>query len=323
MRWKLSGSDICAVLWRGGAALTRCQGSPPVAAMRKMWIGLALLALCGCQPKQAANDADPALWVVKDADTTIYLFGTVHMLKPGLTWFDEGVKSAFDASDELVLELVMPPEAEMQALVSELGMTSSGPALPDQLSPAEAAKFRAALPEIGLAPDALDRAEPWLAATMLSAAPLRQLGYDEKDGAEAVLTAAAQAGGKRVEGLETAREQLGYFDRLPLPAQRALLVDTLDDLPKAGETIDRMVAFWRKGDADGLAKVMNEDLGRSPELADALLAQRNRKWAAWLAQRMKAPGTVFVAVGAGHLAGNAAVQAELAKRGFKAERVRY
>jgi uncharacterized protein YbaP (TraB family) len=283
----------------------------------------ALLALGGCQAKPAANDADPALWVVKDADTTIYLFGTVHMLKPGVSWFDDGVKTAFDASNELVLELVMPPADEMQALVGELGMTASGPSLPDQLSPAEAAKFRAALPEMGLSPEALDRAEPWLAATMLSAAPLRQLGYDEKDGAEAVLTAAAKAADKKVAGLETAREQLGYFDRLPLPAQRALLIDTLDDLPKAGETIDRMVAAWSAGDADGIARLMNEDLSRSPELAAALLSRRNRKWADWLAQRMKAPGTVFVAVGAGHLAGNAGVQAELAKRGLKAERVAY
>jgi len=292
--------------------------------MRKMLIGLALLALGGCgTAPQTANDADPALWVVKDADTTIYLFGTVHMLKPGLSWFDEGVKSAFDASNELVLELVMPPQAEMQALVSELGMTSGGPTLPEQLPPAEAAKFRAALPEMGLAPEALDHAEPWLAATMLSAAPLRQLGYDEKDGAEAVLTAAATKAGKKIEGLETAREQLGYFDQLPMTAQRALLIETIDELPRAGETIDQMVAAWRKGDADGLARLMNEDLGRSPELAKALLATRNAKWADWLKRRMAAPGTVFVAVGAGHLAGPAGLQAELAKRGLKAERVNY
>ncbi|MDV3455562.1 TraB/GumN family protein [Sphingomonas sp. HF-S4] len=291
--------------------------------MRKMMIGLALLALCGCKAATPANDADPALWVLKDDDTTIYLFGTVHLLKPGLRWFDDGVKKAFDASDELVLELVMPPEAEMQALVTELGMSTSGPSLPEQLGPAEAAKFRAVLPELGIAPEALDRAEPWLAATLLSAAPLRRLGYDEKDGAEAVLTAAAQKAGKKLVGLETAREQLGYFDRLPFDAQRALLVDTLADLPKAGETIDAMVALWGKGDADGLARLMNEDLARAPELADALLAQRNKKWADWLKARMDAPGSVFVAVGAGHLAGNGAVQAELAKRGVKVERVKY
>lgn len=290
--------------------------------LRKMTIALALL-LAGCGAKPAANDADPALWVVKDADTTIYLFGTVHMLKPGLSWFDEGVKSAFDASDSLVLELVMPPPHEMQALVSELGMTTSGPALPDQLPPDAAARFRSALPELGLDPHALDRAEPWLAATMLSSLPLRQLGYDERDGAEKVLSDAAAAAGKPVAGLETAREQLGYFDALPIDAQRALLVDTLGDLSKAGTTVDKMVAAWSKGDADGLAGLMNEDLDRSPELTERLLVARNRNWAGWIAGRMAQPGTVFVAVGAGHLAGDRSVQTELARRGLKVERVDY
>jgi uncharacterized protein len=298
-----------------------------IAAMKRFaWIAAALLALTGCNgaPQPAASDdADPALWVVRDADTTIYLFGTVHMLKPGLRWFDEGVKQAFDASGELVLELVLPPEAEMQAMVAELGMDPAGAPLPDQLPAAEAAKLRATLPGFGLPADALDHAEPWLAATMLSSAPLRQLGYDDKDGAEQVLSAAARAAGKPVVGLETAREQLGYFDALPIAAQRRLLIETIDDLPQAGATIDRMVAAWRAGDADGLARLMNEDLARSPELAQALLIRRNRNWAGWIAQRMDKPGTVFLAVGAGHLAGGASVQAELAKRGLKAERVAY
>lgn len=312
-----------APLWRGARALTRREATGSVAAMlRTMTIALALL-LAGCGAKPAANDADPALWMVKDADTTIYLFGTVHMLKPGLSWFDEGVKQAFDKSDSLVLELVMPADREMQALVSELGMASAGPALPDQLPPEAAAKLRAALPGFGLAPEALDRAEPWLAATMLSSLPLRQLGYDQSEGAEKVLGAAAARAGKPVTGLESAREQLGYFDALPVEAQRALLVDTIDDLPNAGATVDRMVAAWSKGDADGLAALMNEDLDRSPELAERLLAARNRKWAGWIAERMAQPGTVFVAVGAGHLAGGRSVQAELAKRGMKVERVAY
>jgi uncharacterized protein len=291
--------------------------------MRKAILGLALaLAACGAKP-EAAKDADPALWVVRDADTKVYLFGTVHMLKPGLTWFDEAVRQAFDESGELVLELRMPAENEMQALVSELGIAPSGPSLPDQLPTAEAAKLRAALPGLGLDPQALDRAEPWLAATMLSSAPLRRLGYDDAEGAEAVLTRAAEAAGKSVTGLETAREQLGYFDGLPMPAQRALLIDTLDDLPQAGRTIDAMVAAWSAGDADALGRLMNEDLSRSPELAEALLVRRNRKWAEWIGKRMQAPGTVFVAVGAGHLAGPAALHAQLAKHGMQVERVRY
>ena len=285
-------------------------------------IGLAL-ALWGCGPKPVNADADPALWVVKDADTTIYLFGTVHVLKPGLDWFDDGIKQAFDSSDELALELVMPPPAEMQRIVTELGTNPAGPPLPDQLPPAEAAKMRAALPELGLAPDALDHADPWLAATMLSVLPLRQLGYDDQEGAELVLTRAAKREGKRIEGLETPGQQLGYVDALPLPAQRKLLIETIDGIPEAGAKVEQAVAAWSKGDADGLARLINADMATSPELAEALLVRRNRNWAEWIARRMARPGTVFVAVGAGHLAGDRSVQAELARRGLKAERVGY
>ncbi|WP_213981222.1 TraB/GumN family protein [Sphingomonas sp. dw_22] len=292
--------------------------------IRALLLGLLLLlGACKATPEPKARDADPALWVVRDADTTIYLFGTVHMMRPGLTWFDEAVRKAFDASDALVLELVMPPEDQMQALVAELGTTKSGPILPQQLPPALAAKLRAALPQAGMSPDALDHAEPWLAAMTLSVQPLRQLGYDDKDGAEQVLNAAARAAGKPIVGLETARQQFGYFDRLSAPAQRQLLETTLDDLPNAATEIETMVQDWSAGDADALARLLNADLDRAPELKQALLVTRNRNWANWIAARMRQPGTVFVAVGAGHLAGTDSVQAELAKRGLKVERVRY
>ncbi|MEI9928714.1 MAG: TraB/GumN family protein [Sphingomonas sp.] len=282
---------------------------------------LALLALAACHPApKAAPAAHPALWVVRDADTTIYLFGTVHTLKPDLSWFDGGLRKAFDASGQLVLELVLPPEAGMQALVTELG-TQTGAPLSARLPADRAARLHAALTSLGQSPTALDRDEPWLAALTLSVLPLQRLGYDSEDGAEAVLTKAAVAAGKPVLGLETARVQLGYFDRLSPPAQAALLDEAIDDLPKARQTMEATVAAWSKGDTAALAHLVNDDLKRSPEIADALLVQRNRRWADWIAARMRAPGTVFVAVGAGHLAGPQAVQAELAKRGLKAERV--
>ncbi|MCW3848945.1 TraB/GumN family protein [Sphingomonas sp. LB-2] len=294
--------------------------------MKKLLILPALLALAACgspAPAPAAKDADPALWVVKDDDTTIYLFGTIHALKPGLSWFDEGVKQAFDKSDSLVLELVLPPDAELQALVGEIGFTPGQPPLSAQLPAGEAMKMQAALAAAGQPRDGLDAMEPWLAAVMLANLPSQQAGYEQKDGAEAVLTAAAKAAGKPVEGLETAREQFGYFDRLSPGAQRALLVETIDGLPKGAETLDQIVARWRAGDADGIAKLINEDLADSPELAEALLVNRNRHWADWIAGRMKTPGTVFVAVGAGHLAGGQSVLAELSRRGFSVTRVTY
>lgn len=270
---------------------------------------------------QEHKHADPALWVVKDADTTIYLFGTVHALKPGLGWFDEEVKAAFDRSDSLELEVVLPPQAEMETLVRTLGANPAP--LSDQLPPETAAKLHDALTRMGQSPDALDGSEPWLAAIQLENMPVRDTGYDTANGAEAVLSAAAKTAGKPVAGLETAPQQLGYFDHLSPAAQLALLNKTIDDLPKAQQTLDAIVAAWSKGDEPGIEKLLNTELMRSPELAQALLIQRNRNWTDWIANRMKQPGTVFVAVGAGHLAGAQGLPQMLVRRGFRVMRVHY
>jgi len=289
-----------------------------------MAAALALATLAGSSCSWlTARDADPALWVVRDHDTTIYLFGTVHVLRPGLTWFDEAVKAAFDRSDTVVLELIMPPAKEAQAIVDDLGLAKDRTSLLTGLSDAEQRALMVELPRLGLAPDALDRQEPWLAAATLTNLPLRRLGYDDKDGAEAVLAARATLDGKKLHGLETLREQLGYFDTLSPEAQHALLAAAIDAIPKTDTEIDRTVAAWSKGDVDGLAAIANHDLAGSPELRRVLLIERNRRWTAWIARRMEQPGTVFVAVGAGHLAGPDSVQAMLAARGLKAERVTY
>ena len=240
-----------------------------------------------------------------------------------MRWFDGGVKSAFDKSGELVLELVPPPDAEMQALIDELGTARGGPPLTDQLNDHERAQLRDALAKLGQPANALDTKEPWLAAVLLSVLPVRQAGYDTSLGAEAVLTSAAEIAHKRVTGLETARQQFGYFDTLSPVAQHALLDQALDNVSRAGATLDTMVAYWGRGDAPALAQQVNGDLARSNELRDALLLRRNRNWANWIAGRMRAPGTVFVAVGAGHLAGTGSVQADLTRRGFKVERLAY
>lgn len=292
--------------------------------MLKRWLSFpALLALAAChtQPPAPKQDADPALWVVKDADTTIYLFGTVHALKPGLGWFDEEVKAAFDRSDSLELEVVLPPQAEMETLVRTLGANPAP--LSDQLPPETAAKLHDALTRMGQSPDALDGSEPWLAAIQLENMPVRDTGYDTANGAETVLSAAAKTAGKPVAGLETAPQQLGYFDHLSPAAQLALLNKTIDDLPKAQQTLDAIVAAWSKGDEPGIEKLLNTELMRSPELAQALLIQRNRNWTDWIANRMKKPGTVFVAVGAGHLAGAQGLPQMLVRRGFRVMRVHY
>jgi uncharacterized protein YbaP (TraB family) len=273
---------------------------------------------------RAPGDADPALWVVKDADTTIYLFGTIHLLKPGLTWFDEAVKQAFDTSDTLVTEIVGPDPAAMQALVARVGAAPAGaPPLSQQIPADKRPAYDAALKTLGVPAAAFDRLKPWLVAVTVSMAPLKTLGYDGANGPETVLGAAAKAQKKKEIGLETAEQQFGYFDSLSGAAQIGFLTSTIDELPKMGGMIERMVTDWSEGDPDGLAAEMNDSLKDEPEVAEKILFARNRNWAGWIAERMKQPGTVFVAVGAGHLAGPHSVQEELATKGLKAERVAY
>jgi len=274
----------------------------------------------------AANDnarVHPALWVVKDADTTIYLFGTIHVLKPGIAWFDGPVKRAFDSSDQLMLEIVQPGPEAMTALFQKLGVNPTGPSLTEKLPEADRAKLAAALARLDLPATALDRYDPWVAAINLAVLPLLKLGYDPQNGPERVLTDAAKAERKPVAGLETPEEQLGYFDSLSQGAQIKFLESTLDEMPAVADSIRTMINAWSAGQPDALAKELNEGLDDQPEIAKALLIDRNARWAAWIETRMKQPGVVFIAVGAGHLAGPASVQAMLARHGLKAVRIRY
>ena len=281
-------------------------------------------AAAATQQAPAATDADPALGVVTDEDTTIYLFGTVHVLKPGLNWFDEAVKTAFDASDQLMLELVMPEDqAEAAKVMIPLAIDQSGKTLSSRLDPDQLKAYQAAMASVGLPVAQFDMFEPWFPAITLSVLPLTKLGYDPEQGAEKQLTGFAKTAGKPVAGLETLPEQLGFFDTLPETQQLAFLNAVVKDLDKLGPQLDKMVVLWAKGDPDGLATAMNESLAATPELAKTLLWDRNARWADQLKARMDQPGTVFVAVGAGHLAGQHSVQDYLKERGLTVKRVEY
>ncbi len=265
--------------------------------------------------------ADPALWVVKDADTTIYLMGTVHVLKPGTEWLDGGVKKAYDASSEVVIELIQPEAAAAQAAIGKFAVDPDGPPLTQKLSPDVRAQYEATAKELGVPTAALENFEPWFAATVLSLTAIGKAGYSPESGVERQLSAAAKRDGKTMGALETLEEQLGFFASLPQPAQIAFLKGAVEQMPEAKAFFDRMVASWAKGDPDALAAMMNEAMRTSPELVDTLLTKRNERWAKWIDDRLDKPGTVFVAVGAGHLAGKGSVQDYLKARKLMALRI--
>lgn len=292
------------------------------------WLAAALLLLGACAPehpvaaKTPKAAAAPALWVVKDADTTIYLFGTVHVLKPGIPWFSGGIKRAFDQSDELVLEIVEPENPnEMAAAMAGKALASDGIKLSDRLSTDARGKYQAAMVANGLPWAAFEGFYPWMSGMMLSVAPLERLGYKADLGAEKQLGQAAKAAGKPISALETVEQQIGYFASLPMEHQIAFLNATVNGLPDMEREFASLIDHWRQGESDKLADEMNDSLEATPELAKVLLVDRNANWAAWIKQRLDKPGAVFIAVGAGHLAGQASVQAQLKGLGVASERV--
>jgi uncharacterized protein len=270
----------------------------------------------------SVKDVDPAMWVVKDEDTTIYLFGTVHILKPGLGWFDEAVKDAFDKSDRLVLELVEPSAAEGQGIFMNVAIDKSGKTLRSKLTESDRAAYDKAMGTIGMPVEAFDPFDPWAAAITLQVLGMTKSGFDMNSGVEKQLSAAAKVSNKPVEGVETMAYQLNIFDTLPVEEQIAFLNESTKNVDQLGPGMDKLVELWAAPDPDALASAMNEGL-KNPKLYSVLLTQRNANWAKWIDAQMKKPGTTFMAVGAGHLAGTTSVQSLLPAYGLTAQRVVY
>ncbi len=263
----------------------------------------------------------PALWKVSDEDTTIYLFGTVHALSPDVMWYDAEIDAALASSDTVVTEIRMDPasQAELQQIGMQKSMFTDGTTLRSLLDEEQTAAYESALTQLGIPAAAFDPLEPWMVGLTLSVLPLLQQGYDLEAGVDKVIL--SKAGEAQQEALETAEFQLSIFDTLSQDDQLEFLMAAVEGMDEVGATLDSMVAEWLEGDADALAAIMNENM-EDGDLAKALLFDRNANWAEWIDARLDStPGTVFVAVGAGHLAGDLSVQDYLAQRDIEVTRV--
>jgi uncharacterized protein len=291
--------------------------------------GLAI-ALAGCAPARPPASAPaasatpaprgPALWKVADEDTTIYLFGTVHALPKDVDWYRGAIAEALASSQVLVTEVPMGElsKPEVQKIFIAKAQLPEGQTLRGLLDDEQRAVYEAALAKLGLPAAAFDRYEPWFAAMTLGALPLLKGGYALEAGVEKAIE--AKVGAKTRDALETVEGQLEIFDGMPLEDQKAYLVSVAGQVDKVVPSMNGMVAAWADGDAERLAALLNEALD-DPRLADRLLYARNRAWARWVEARLADPGTVFVAVGAGHLAGENSVQDYLIRSGTPVVRV--
>jgi uncharacterized protein YbaP (TraB family) len=268
----------------------------------------------------AAAIARPAMWVVKDADTTIYLFGTVHLLPGTTAWHDATLDKALADSQTLYIELTDDDQVTMLALVLRYGMDTAHP-LSSLLDASDDARLKAAAVDAGISAQALNVMRPWMAALTLTTAPLLKAGLDPAQGVDKQLKGQMTAAGKQVLGLETAAQQIHFLADMPQPMQLDFLRSTMRDIDKGPAQLTRLVDAWKNGDVDAIAKLEDEELRQqNPQLYQTLLVARNRTWAAKIADLLHTPGTIFIAVGAGHLAGPDSVQVQLKKLGIEATR---
>lgn len=262
----------------------------------------------------------PALWVVKDADSTLYLFGSVHVLRPTTGWASPRVEAAFDSASDIWFEISNPDDqAAIMPLIQQHGLSPETP-LSSRLTPQENAELDAAAQAMGASAAQLQPMKPWLAALSLSVAPLIKAGYDPKSGVELVLKARAEAAGKPIHGFETIDKQIGILAGLPDDVQLVFLRETLKDYENAATKLDEMVEAWARGDVATLNRVtITEMKDASPALYQAVLVNRNTDWANQIQTLLESSGTAFIAVGAAHLTGDDSVQAILQKRGVTVE----
>lgn len=288
-------------------------------SLRKLFGSVPLLAVwLAFTP---AAQAEPAMWVIRDHDSTIYLIGTVHALRPEMLWKSEKVMKAIGDSTELWLELT---DADNTALASSLmqkyGIDAAKP-LSKKLSAEQRAKLAKIAEQYGIPRATLEPLKPWMAAVMLTAVQMQKAGYDPQAGVDELLKAQAEKEGDKVVGLETMEEQVKLFAGLSERDQASFLEETLDQAAEGAALLDRLAKAWSDGDVDSIAEVISGEMKKeAPAIYQKLIVDRNVRWAKQVQELLRGSGVQQIAVGAGHLVGPDSLQAQLGKRGIKVER---
>lgn len=298
-----------------GAALSALLLAPSAMAQAAAAAPVAVTA--------APAGSGPGLWVVRDADSTIYLFGTVHVLKPETPWGTARVDQAFASADEYWFEIAdLTDQTGVMPVIQAKGVSPDRP-LSSLLTAEEMTDLDAAARTVGATAAQLDPLRPWLASLQLALASIQKAGYVAANGGDQVLHARAAATGKPIKGFETAPQQIGFIADMSEDAQLAMLRSGLKEFDTAEVVLGQMVAAWSTGDVEGLDALIGQEMkAESPELYAVMLTRRNTNWADQIQTLLAGSGTAFISVGAGHLAGSDSLQAQLEQRGVSVERIR-
>jgi uncharacterized protein YbaP (TraB family) len=267
-----------------------------------------------------AAKAEPAMWVIRDKDSTIYLIGTLHLLRHETEWNAAKVKKALTESSELWLEVAdIDDQASVAPLIAQYGIDREK-TLSSKLNATQKEKLAKVAATYSVPLASLEPMKPWMAALMFAVLPLQKAGYDPNAGIDRLLKAQAEKEGDKIYGFETAEEQVRFFAELPESEQIAFLEETLGDAEKGTAQLEKLAKAWINGDNETIGNILvNEFKKEAPAVYEKFLVQRNIAWSEKIAEILKGSGVQQIAVGAAHLAGPDSLQVQLAKRGIKVE----
>lgn len=261
------------------------------------------------------------MWVIRDKDSTIYLIGTLHLLRHEMEWNAARVKKTVTESTELWLEVAnIDDQASIAPIVAQHGIDREK-TLSTKLNTAQKEKLARVAATYSVPLASLEPMKPWMAAMMFAVLPLQKAGYDPNAGIDRFLKAQAEQEGDKIHGFETVEEQVRFFAEMPETEQIAFLEETLEDAEEGLAQLEKLAKAWIEGDNETIGHVLvNELKNESPAVYDKLLVKRNITWSKKIAEILKGSGVQQIAVGAAHLAGPDSLQVQLAKLGIKVER---
>jgi uncharacterized protein len=265
--------------------------------------------------------AEPALWEVTGGESTVWLFGSVHLLPEGGFTVGNELADALGEAERLCLEIDTgaEDEAATSAVTLARAVDPEGRDLFELLG-SDADDVRDAAEKAGVPLEALAMFEPWFAGLTVSVLALQAHGYDVQHGVEQIIQAEARDAGLPSCGLETLDGQLGLLDGLPDTLQKEILMQAIEEADRIESLIEPMLDAWRRGDEAGLERSLEEDFEGYAELAEVLIYRRNERWAGQVSKMLEDDEDVLVVVGAMHLVGDRGLPALLAERGYRVAR---
>lgn len=272
------------------------------------------------------NAPVPLLWKVSDADNSVYLLGSFHLLKPDDYPVSPDVDAAFQAADRVVFE-VSPEDLHDPATALKFLQAAGyaeGGTLSDVLPLAMREKFNRILARNGASIAQFEAYEPWFVNLSLTLGLSQSMGFSGEHGLDQHLMRAAADAGKPTGGLETIDDQLRALDGTPIDEQVASLSDFIDRPQEMPGMLSDLHAAWRTGDVPALGRLTLEEMqAKTPETYRMVNVVRNQAWVPQIRALLddSAGEDVLVVVGALHLLGEDGLVAQLDDGGYRLERV--